>query len=86
MSREPKYYVILQPDDNSANSWILILETPGNGPDCHIGIYAVLQYALERASDFDDYIGSAQHWRLIGTHRDPSCNEALSNINREQLR
>lgn len=84
MSQEPKHYSVLQPDD--PDSWILILETPGNGPDCHIGVYTTQQLALERASDFDDYIGSAQHWRLIGTYRNPSVDMVMSNIDQDQLR
>lgn len=86
MSREPIHYSVLQPDDGSANSWILILEVPSNGPDYHIGTFDSKRLALEFAADFDEHVSSAQRWCLIGTYRNPHITTVISNIDMEQLR
>lgn len=86
MSREPIHYSVLQPDDGSADNWILILEVPNEGPDCHIGTFSTRERALEFAADFDEHVSSAQHWCLIGTYLNPYLNMIMSNIDMEQLR
>lgn len=84
--REPDQYSVLQPGGESADSWILVLEVPGTGPDYHVGTFNSRIRALEFAADFDEYVSSAQHWCLIGTYQNPHLNTVMSNIDTEQLR
>lgn len=86
MSREPAYYSVLQPEDESADSWVLVLEAPGTGPDLHVGTFNSKKLALEFAADFDEHISSAERWCLIGTYQNPCVTTVISNIDMEQLR
>ena len=86
MSREPIHYSVLQPDDGSADSWILILEVPSVGPNYHVGTFASKERALEFAADFDEHVSSAQRWCLVGVYWNPCVTTVISNIDMEQLR
>ena len=88
MSREPKYYSVLQPENSSADHWVLMFEVPGTGPNCHVGVFISRERALEFAADFDDYLAggvNSQHWYLIGTYLNPDVSTTINNMDTKQL-